>query len=210
MGLVCERSCICMAPSESIKLAPSRNATCASHPIINTPIIIPFFTIDRVYVRETSHPSCRWCCFSCFWLAPSLLLILMTLKFILLMLCHCCRGLRFYHLRCSAIVAPVVTAAAIVVATQAIRRTMTMTISSEHAHDQATYLNKHSKSFTPRQRSTLEASEPPALAKMMPSAFFNSHWAANAIKHQKNKWSQDHLLLGPSGSPFTPRRPLAT
>ena len=60
----------------------------------------------------------------------------MTLKFILLMLCHCCRGLRFYHLRCSAIVAPVVTAAAIVVATQAIRRTMTMTIASEHAHDQ--------------------------------------------------------------------------
>ena len=52
------------------------------------------------------------------------------------MLCHCCRGLRFYHLRCSAIVAPVVTAAAIVVATQAIRRTMTMTIASEHAHDQ--------------------------------------------------------------------------
>ena len=105
---------ICMAPSESIKLAPSRNATRALHPIINTPIIIPFFTIDRVYVRETSHPSCCWCCFSCFWLAPSLLLILMTLKFILLMLCHCCRGFRFYHLRCSAIVAPVVTAAAIV------------------------------------------------------------------------------------------------
>ena len=62
---------------------------------------------------------------------------------------------------------------------------------------------------TSRQRSTLEASEPPALAKMMPSAFFNSHWAANAIENQKKKWSQDHFL-GPSGSPPTPRRPLAT
>ena len=72
---------------------------------------------------------------------------------------------------------------------------MTMTISSEHAHDQATYLNKHSKSFTPRQRSTLEASEPPALAKMMLSAFFNSHWAANATENQsqsKNEWPHHH------------------
>ena len=57
------------------------------------------------------------------------------------------------------------------------------------------YLNKHSKSFTPRQRSTLEASEPPALAKMMPSAFFNSHWAANATEnqsHSKNEWPHHH------------------
>ena len=64
---------------------------------------------------------------------------------------------------------------------------------------------------TSRQRSTLEASEPPALAKMMPSAFFNSHWAANATEnqsHSKNEWLLNHL--GTSWSPLTPKRPLAT